>query len=216
MEETRVIEGAGFRWRAAFAGIVVALGVQVALGLFGGALGIAAARGRATWLAVLWNLAVPFIATFVGAYLAVRASERIARREAFLQGLVVWSTALLGVAVLLPGTLAGGFIGTASGGGAGEALASLGDLSNPGAVARVAGGIAALGGLASLLALGGAVLGSGIAFWGRELAERRPSGRVIDRQQGPGIAPGAPEAGGPQPTFTNPGEAGHAEEPVRH
>jgi hypothetical protein len=91
-----------FRWKAVFAGLVLGIGTQVLLGLFGIALGLSVVRGRpgVSSLALgtsLWMSLVSLISVFVGAFTASRLSGAIRRAEGALAGALTWGTALVAV-----------------------------------------------------------------------------------------------------------------------
>jgi hypothetical protein len=164
-------------WGPVTAGVLVALAVQVVLGLFGVGFGFAAQTSDSSALgviAVVWTLLVPLVASGIGALIAVRMASASAPASAYLHGAMVWSIGLVAGALFLSGTLATG------------ALSSQPDvgrsLSRPMAsrtlteeTARAAAAGSALGGLAAIFgmigALGGAELGR------RELTGEPISGR---------------------------------------
>lgn len=177
-------EGAGTRslprlsWGPVIAGVLLALAAHVVLGLIGAAIGFAAepADSRAVGAgAAVWALITPFVATALGAWLAVRMAGREDEAGSNLHGVMVWCIGLVAGAIFLAGTAASGTLAasTAASGNA-EALrrltgASRADVAAPVAEARTdaaartaaatAGG-AAMAGLCGLL---GAFVGAGIA-----------------------------------------------------
>lgn len=186
-------EGMGVRmlprlsWGPVIAGVLLALAAHVVLGLVGAAIGFAAEPTGSRALgagAGIWALITAFVATALGAWLAVRMAGREDEAGSNLHGVMVWCIGLIAGAIFLAGTAASGTMaaGTAASGNA-DALRSLtgtprAQVTAPTAEARtdaaakaaaaVAGG-AAMAGLCGLL---GAFVGAGIA-------RRRGKGRGL-------------------------------------
>jgi hypothetical protein len=101
MEEGRTITQYGrvpvkrLSWSAIFGGTFFALGIMMILGLFGFAVGTAAAgpamtAGVKVWYGI-WSLVTMFFGFLGGGWLAARASESQAKTDGLLHGLVVWA-----------------------------------------------------------------------------------------------------------------------------
>lgn len=168
------------RWPAIVAGVLVALSVQIVLGLFGAALGLAAGaeRNALSVLATLWSLAVPFIALFVGAYVAVRLAQDGQETSALFHGLVVWSVTLVAGAVLLGGAIPGMGLRVPF---AQTGLAP--DFAGVDQFLRGAAASVALAGVAGLLALAGSFFGAAMGRRALTGIERqRPSSRGTSRE----------------------------------
>jgi hypothetical protein len=176
-------------WSAVIAGALFALGVHIVMGLIGAALGFAAepADSRALGVgAAIWALITPFVATLLGAWLAIRLSDERDNASGYVHGVLVWCIGLIAGALFLTGTAATGAVtaGTAASGNLGSAQRMV--RGNTGQVnpsnrqteaqADQAGkaGAAATGGaaLAAIAGLLGAVVANG-------LANRRREGRGL-------------------------------------
>ena len=108
------------RWSAVIAGLFIAVGTQVLLGLLGAAIGLTAidasdARplaglglGAGIYMAV-----ASLVALFVGGYAAAKLSGSIRRVDGVLSGVLTWATSLV-VTLFLLGGLAGGAAGAFS------------------------------------------------------------------------------------------------------
>ncbi len=173
-------------WGAVIAGALLALGVHIVLGLVGAALGLAAqpANSRALGAgAAIWALITPFVATLLGAWLAIRLSgNRDDRPSGYVHGILVWCIGLIAGALFLTGTAATGAMtaGTAASGNRGAAqrlvrgnvgqtTATRGDAERSADQAGKAGA-AATGGaaLAAIAGLLGAVVAVGLSGRRRE------------------------------------------------
>ncbi|ABC81037.1 hypothetical protein [Anaeromyxobacter dehalogenans] len=173
-------------WGAVISGVLLALAVHVVMGLLGGAIGFAAQPADSGALgagAAIWALLTPFVATLLGAWLAVRMAGREDAAGANLHGVIVWCIGLLAGAVFLAGTLATGAMaaGASASGNAGV-LRQMGidrtqvaprtelaaDQASKAAAAAAGGGA-----MAALCGLLGAFAGSAIA---RRRGERRGLG----------------------------------------
>ncbi len=167
------------RWGAVISGVFLAIAAQIVLGLVGGALGFAAEPASSTGLgagAAIWGMVTPFVATLLGAWLAVRMAGNAADRPgSTLHGVMVWCIGLIAGAIFITGTLATGFMaGPTSRAGPvqrmfGETGRTAARADRAGAAAAATAGGAALASIAGLL---GAVAGVGIA-------RSRPSGRRL-------------------------------------
>lgn len=178
-------------WSAVIAGALLALATHVVLGLLGAAMGLAAGPADSEGLgigAAIWGLLTPFVATLLGAWLAVKLSGERDDAGANVHGVVVWCIGLLVGALFLAGTLATGAMsaGTAASGNAGALQRLTGttqrDVQSPQnqaeaerASEKAAGGAAAAAGGGAMAALCG-LLG---AFAGSALARRRSSGKGL-------------------------------------
>ena len=126
-------------WGAIFAGVVVALVVQVLLTMLGAGLGIATldpgtadnpAASTFSVTAAIWFVVSGIIAAFAGGYIAARMSGRTVPTTGALHGLTTWALTTLIVLYLLStavGSLIGGaFSGVASlVSGAGQTVAQV-------------------------------------------------------------------------------------------
>lgn len=166
-------------WSAVIAGVFFALGAHIVMGLIGAALGFAAEPADSKALgagAAAWALLTPFVATLVGAWLAIRMSGG-GKTSDYVHGILVWCIGLVAGALFLTGTAATGAMtaGTAASGNLGSAQRMMGGSpAQAGATGRqteaqadAAGraGAAATGGaaLAAIAGLLGAVLATGLA-----------------------------------------------------
>nr|WP_202913516.1 PhnA-like protein [Acuticoccus sediminis] len=121
-------------WGAIFAGVVVALVVQILLSMLGAGIGFAtigaaAAPGPSTFSISggIWVVVSAIIATFVGGYIAARLSGRTTATTGALHGLTAWAFSTLVVLYLLTssvGSIVGGaFSGIATfAGGVGQTV----------------------------------------------------------------------------------------------
>jgi hypothetical protein len=204
-------------WGAVIAGALFALGVHIVMGLIGAALGFAAEPADSKALgagAAIWALLTPFVATLLGAWLAIRLTgERESRPSGYVHGLLVWSIGLIAGALFLTGTAATGAMtaGTAASGNLGSAQrmargnvgqtnATRGDAERSADEAGKAGA-AATGGaaLAAIAGLLGAVLAVGLADRkreGRGLGWRIAIQRKDERHEGQGQFAGQPRYAG--------------------
>lgn len=176
-------------WSAVIAGVFFALGAHIVMGLIGAALGFAAEPADSEALGVgaaIWALLTPFVATLVGAFVAIRLTGEQEKASDYLHGILVWCIGLVAGALFLAGTAATGAMtaGTAASGNLGSAQRMMGGDARQSGVTRQrtevqadeAGkaGAAATGGaaLAAIAGLLGAVLATG-------LANRKQSGRGL-------------------------------------
>jgi len=173
-------------WSAVVAGVFLALAAHVVMGLIGAAIGLAAEPADSEALgagAAFWALLTPFVASLLGAWLAVRLSGERDGFGSSLHGILVWCIGLIAGALFLTGTLATGAMsaGTAASGNLGAAQRMVGGTPARGPRADEArsdqagkAGAAATGGaaLAAIAGLLGAVVGAG-------LATRRGRGRGL-------------------------------------
>jgi hypothetical protein len=161
----------GLHWSAVIAGVFLAIASHIVLGLVGGALGFSAAPADSTGLgagAAIWGLVTPFVATLLGAWLAVgMAGAAGDRTGSTLHGIMVWCIGLIAGAIFLTGTIASGAMTAGTAARAGPARIFRGEPGRVSALADQAGKAAAavMGGaaLASIAGLLGAVAGVGIA-----------------------------------------------------
>lgn len=131
-------------WGAVIAGLVIALGLQLVLGLAGAATGLAAYdvgdSGRPFGIgAAIWALLTPLIALFVGGMTTGRLAGVLSRKDGFLHGALVWALSTLFTVWLLgqgigavTGTafrLAGNVVGGAASGVARGATAAAGEVA---------------------------------------------------------------------------------------
>jgi len=131
------------RWESVIPGAFCAVAIQIVLGLFGAAFGSggesAGAAGYQT-LSGVWETLTPLVAIFIGSAVAASLGGR---RNAFLNGFMVWCVFLAAVAFYLARDL-------------GTVTARAEAIGLTGAAA------AALAGLSALLGLAGAFFGSAI------------------------------------------------------
>lgn len=162
------------QWGPVISGVLCAIAVQIVLGLFGVAFGFAAApagRGMGV-LAAIWSLITPIVASFIGAYVAVRVAADREERGAMLHGALVWCIGLIAGALFITGSIASGAMtaGTAASGNIGARVIERRDTAvnraRAQATAEEVGRDAAFGsggaGVAALLGLGGAILGAAV------------------------------------------------------
>ncbi len=182
-----VIEGGLPRvdWTAVIAGVLAALAVHIVLGLFGLGFGFASATANSDGsgvITVIWSLLVAFVASLIGASIAVRIASAGQPKGAFLHGALVWCIGLIAGALFLTGSLASAAVSTGAS-AAGRRASLLPSAARVSRDARAeeaekqAAGSAALGGLAALFGLGGALLGS-------ELGRRELLGRPMLKSRG--------------------------------
>lgn len=104
-------------WGAVFAGLVVAVSLQILLTVLGAAIGVTALDAtdgsRAVGIgAAIWALLIPLITLFVGGMVAGRFSPIYSKGDAVLRGVLVWGMSIL-LAAYLVGTGASRVIGGA-------------------------------------------------------------------------------------------------------
>lgn len=103
-------------WGAVFAGVVIAVALQLVMTLLGAAIGLTALDGEDSGKAFgigagIWALLVPLVTMFVGGMTAGRLANVRDRTDGFVHGALVWAVALLLAAWLL-GTGASRLIGS--------------------------------------------------------------------------------------------------------
>jgi MFS family permease len=171
-------------WSAIAAGVLVALASHIVLGLFGAALGFAAAPADSEALgagAAIWALITPLVASLLGAWIACRVADQRETAGANLHGVLVWCIGLIAGALFLTGTLASGAMsaGTAASGNVGalrSAVQGGSERVDPGAAQTQAeaeraedaagkAGATAMGGaaMAAIAGLLGALAGAALA-----------------------------------------------------
>ncbi len=141
--ETMEVSLPNVRWGSVIAGAFCAMAIQIVLGLFGAAFGFGGESAGAAGLKALsgvWEILTPLVAVFIGSAMAVSIGGR---RNAYLNGFMVWCISLAAVAFYLARDL-----GTVT--GRAEAIGLTGAAAP------------ALAGLSALLGLTGAFLGSAI------------------------------------------------------
>ncbi len=135
-------------------GALCALAIAIVLGMFGASFG----QGGLTTLSGVWQVLTPLVATFIGSIVAATISER---RDAVPSGIMVWCISLVAGALLVAA-----FVRVVMAPGSGELARS--------------SAVLALGGLAAVLGLVGAVIGSAAGLrMAREQADI--AARVGDR-----------------------------------
>jgi hypothetical protein len=183
------------QWSPVIAGVLCALAVHVTLGLFGTAFGLAAdpADSKAVGFgAGLWGLAVPFLASALGAYLCVRMARETEDAGSYLHGGLVWCIGLIAGALFITGSMAtsamtsataasgnvrGGFSRMDAEGSRGAANEAAAEDAQKGAAAA-----AGAGGLGALLGLAGAFVGAAAgrrALSGRSLRSSVGGWRLV-------------------------------------
>jgi hypothetical protein len=163
------------QWGPVIAGALCALAAQIVLGLFGVAFGFASAPANDRGIGILagiWALATPIVASFIGAWVAVRIAGHRDEAGAFLHGALVWCMGLLAGALFITGSIASGAMtaGTAASGNVGPRTLTQRDTTAGRTRVQAAGEDAAKGAaagtgaaaVASLLGLGGALLGAAV------------------------------------------------------
>ncbi len=191
------------QWAPVITGVLCAIAAQIVLGLFGAAFGFVSVpadnRGVAI-LAGIWALVTPIVASFIGAYVAVRIAADRLESSAFLHGALVWCIGLIAGALFITGSIASGAMtaGTAASGNVGMRTLTQRDTPANRARAQGAGEDAAKGaatgtgaaGVAALLGLGGALLGAAAGrrtITGEGLIPRRGASRERElRREYPG------------------------------
>ncbi len=176
-------------WSAVIAGVFLALSAHIVMGLIGAALGFAAEPADSTALgasAAAWALLTPFVATLLGAWLAIRLSGEEDRNTGFVHGILVWCIGLVAGAVFLTGTAATGAMtaGTAASGNLGSAQRMMrGNLAQQGATGAQTEAQADAAGKAAAAAMGGAALAAIAGLLGAilaaGLAQRQGRGRGL-------------------------------------
>lgn len=137
--EARAVVANKVSWGAIFAGVTIALAVQVVLTLVGAGIGVATldpgagaagnpALSTASIGAGIWYLASALVSAYLGGFVAARLSGRAAPASAGLHGLTTWAFTTLLVIYLLTtavGSIVGGaFSGVSSAiGGIGSTVA---------------------------------------------------------------------------------------------
>ncbi|MDY8107751.1 hypothetical protein U0C82_01135 [Fulvimarina sp. 2208YS6-2-32] len=128
-------------WGAVIAGVILAIAVQLMLGLLGLGVGLGALPGSDRSIAALastagiYSLIAALIGLFVGAFATVRFAGLAEKMDAILHGLVTWAVATLLVVLVLGGTASsvlGGAFG-AVGSAVGGLASAAGALDQPGA-----------------------------------------------------------------------------------
>jgi hypothetical protein len=184
-------------WSPVITGVLCALAAHIVLGLFGAAFGFAAdpADSRGVGIAAgLWGLAVPFVASLVGAYVCCRIIRSADEASSYLHGAMVWCIGLIAGALFISGTVATSAMSTATAASGnlrgGVARSELrGETPRSQAQSedaqRGAAAAAGAGGLGALLGLAGACLGAAAArraLTGRGTGARHGEGRgFLDR-----------------------------------
>jgi MFS family permease len=105
------------RWGPIWAGLLLALGIQLVLGTIGLAIALSAydpaapdfAERAGTTLSI-WNAVTALIALFIGGYIAGRMAAVLGLRNGLVQGSVVWALALV-IGMLLSALGVAGFLG---------------------------------------------------------------------------------------------------------
>lgn len=101
-------------WSAIVAGVILALGIQIALSILGAAFGLSAiAPGRAAAIGMgsaIWWIITGIISLFFGGMISARFSCVINKAEGGLQGLLMWALAAV-VSVFVVTTSIGSLIG---------------------------------------------------------------------------------------------------------
>jgi hypothetical protein len=181
------------QWSAIIAGVFVALAAHVVLGLIGAALGFAAEPADSSALgagAAIWALLTPFVASLIGAWVAVRLAGAFDEAGSNLHGVLVWCIGLLAGALFLTGAMATGAMtaGAAASGNAGALRRSVQgaearvDPDSPRAQANAERASDEAGKAAAATAGGGAMAAiAGLlgAFAGAGIARRRREGRGL-------------------------------------
>jgi hypothetical protein len=175
---------ARLHWSGIIAGVLVALAIHVVMGLLGVAMGLAAEPADSEGLgvgAMIWGLLTPFVASLVGAWIAVRMAEARDATASNMHGILVWCIGLVAGALFLTGTMSAGAMTAGALGSNPRAVrnpqAQVTERQQEDAAkqgAKTAGGAA----LAALLGLVGALGGAALA---RNAGEGRRFRIRIDR-----------------------------------
>jgi MFS family permease len=200
---------ARLHWGAVIAGVFLAIAAHIVLGLVGAAIGLAAVPADTQAVgagAAIWALLTPFVATALGAWLAIRLTGEEDRAAGYVHGVLVWCIGLIAGAIFLTGTLASGAMtaGFAASGNLATAQRVVGTepgqpataaeaqarAEDAGATAAAAAGGAALAAIAGLL---GAMVGAGLAM--QRGRQGRGLGWRIAIQRKQAATAGTPEAG---------------------
>jgi hypothetical protein len=180
---------ARIHWGAVIAGVFLALGAHIVMGLIGAAIGFAAEPADSEALgigAAIWALLTPFVATLVGAWLAIRLSGEEDRNAGYVHGVLVWCIGLVAGALFLTGTAATGAMtaGTAASGNLGSAQRMVrGNTGQVNATGRTTEAQADQAGKAAAAATGGAALAAIAGLLGAVLA----TGLAHRRGKGSGL-----------------------------
>jgi len=146
------------RWSSVIPGAFCAVAIQIVLGLFGAAFGFAGESAGLKALSAVWEVLTPLVALFIGATMAVSLGGR---RNAYLNGFILWCISLAAVAFYL-----GRDIGTVT--------------ARAEAIGLTGAAAPALAGLSALLGLTGAFIGSAI---GKRLARYEFARRGAEREE---------------------------------
>ncbi|HZZ83422.1 MAG TPA: hypothetical protein VFE30_02705 [Anaeromyxobacteraceae bacterium] len=160
-------------WAPVIAGVFCAIAAHVVLGLFGAAFGFASRPADSSAIGVLagvWSILAPLVASFIGAWVAVRIARDGEPASAFLDGAMVWCIGIIAGALFLTGVMGAGALtaGSAAGGNAPvQALARRDTAANRARTSAAADDAAkgaaegaGAAGVAALFGLGGALLGA--------------------------------------------------------
>lgn len=105
------------RWGPIWAGLLLAIGIQLVLGLIGAAIALSAYNPdsanyaeRVGSFTGVWAAISALVALFVGGYIAGRMAAVLGLRNGLVQGSVVWALALIG-SIVLSGLGAAGLLG---------------------------------------------------------------------------------------------------------
>jgi hypothetical protein len=183
------------QWGPVIAGAFCALAAHIVLGLFGAAFGFAAAPADSKGLGIgagIWGLLTPFVASLIGAWVAVRVAGERHEASAMVHGALVWCIGLIAGAIFLSTALGNAALsaGSAASGNVGARTVERRDTpanrSRAEARAEDASKGAAAGagaaGVASLLGLAGAALGATMGRRQTMGQSLRPStGRMLHR-----------------------------------
>ncbi len=156
--ETMEVSLPRVRWESVIPGAFCAVAIQIVLGLFGAAFGVGGGAAGYQTLSGVWETLTPLVAIFIGSAVAVSLGGR---RNAFLNGFMVWCIFLAAVAFYLARDL-------------GTVTARAEAIGLTGAAA------AALAGLSALLGLAGAFFGSAI---GKRVARYELARRREEREE---------------------------------
>jgi len=157
-------------WGSVIPGAFCAVAIQIVLGLFGASFGFGVERAGSAGLKALsgvWVILTPFVAIFLGSAMAVSLAGR---RNAYLNGFVIWCISMAAVAFYL-----------------GRDLATV--TARAEAIGLTGAAAPALAGLAALLGLTGAVVGSAI---GKRLARYELARKREEREEEEMERPQAP------------------------
>lgn len=171
------------RWGPIFAGIVVAIAVQLVLSALGASIGLTAGAGDATLSAAgigigIWAIISLLISLFIGSWVMASTCGPMNKKTAMLNGTILWATTLAVSAWLLASGVSGTFgVVAANAGAIVDRVQEPGGIPTPNApniTAEEAQQYAANAAKAGWSFLFGALLGLVAALIGSTVGARKP------------------------------------------